>query len=46
MQVEGSGDYRGESDDRSDPSVGINPAEEKRIEFHGVLEGEECADGL
>lgn len=39
-------DHRGESNGRSYTSAGINPAEDKRIEFHGIPEGEECADDI
>jgi hypothetical protein len=46
MQMERGGNHRAESNGRLYTSAGINPAEDKHIEFHGVLEWEECADDL
>lgn len=42
----GGGDYRGESADRSYPPAGLDPAEDECVEFHGVLEREECVDDV
>ena len=44
--MEGGGNHRRESNGRSYPSASINPAEDKCIEFHGIPEGEECADDI
>ncbi len=39
MQVEGGGNHRGESNDRSHPPACVNSAEAERIEFQGYLKG-------
>ena len=44
--MERGGDYRGEGDDRSYPPAGLDPAEAECVEFHGVLEREECVDDV
>ena len=46
MQMEGSRNHRGESNGRSYTLVSINPAENKRIEIHGIPKREECANDI
>ena len=43
MPVEGRGDNRGAPDARPRPHAGEHPAEDQRLELHGVPEGEELA---
>lgn len=44
--MEGGRDDRAEGDGGSYPFAGVDPAEVQRVEFHGVSEGEECAEDL
>jgi len=44
VQVEGRRSRIGGSDGRSYTPAVVNSAEAERIEFHGVLEREECVD--
>lgn len=44
MQVERSGDNRGESDDRSYSLAGVDSTQVQCLEFHGTPEREECAN--
>ena len=46
MQVEGGGNNRRTSDDRSCTLVGISATEDEYIEFHGISEGEKCANDI
>ena len=46
MQMERSGDHRGEGYGGSYPFAGKHTAEVKCVEFHGLPEGEECVDDL
>ena len=44
--MEGSGDHRGECEDRSRAHVSIDTAEGKRVKFHGISKREERHDDI